>query len=43
MYDEGSYAFPWQPGDIMVIDNMLMAHGREPFTGKRRIIVAMTG
>ena len=41
-YDEVSYAFPWQPGDIMVINNMLMAHGREPFTGKRRILVAMT-
>ena len=43
VYDEVSYAFPWQPGDIMVINNMLMAHGREPFTGKRRILVAMTG
>ncbi|UUV31494.1 TauD/TfdA family dioxygenase [Amycolatopsis roodepoortensis] len=41
-YDEVSYAFPWQPGDIMVINNMLMAHGREPFTGKRRTLVAMT-
>ncbi|EOD69900.1 TauD/TfdA family dioxygenase [Amycolatopsis vancoresmycina] len=43
VYDEVSYAFPWQTGDIMVINNMLMAHGREPFTGKRRILVAMTG
>jgi len=43
VYDEVSYAFPWQSGDIMVINNMLMAHGREPFTGKRRILVAMTG
>ncbi|MEV6878524.1 TauD/TfdA family dioxygenase [Amycolatopsis sp. NPDC051128] len=43
VYDEVSYAFPWQDGDIMVINNMLMAHGREPFTGKRRILVAMTG
>lgn len=43
VYDEVSYAFPWQPGDVMVINNMLMAHGREPFTGRRRILVAMTG
>lgn len=43
VYDEVSYTFPWQPGDIMVINNMLMAHGREPFTGTRRILVAMTG
>ncbi|MDT7805436.1 MAG: hypothetical protein QOI78_8869 [Actinomycetota bacterium] len=43
VYDEVSYAFPWQAGDVMVINNMLHAHGREPFTGKRRILVAMTG
>jgi alpha-ketoglutarate-dependent taurine dioxygenase len=43
VYDEVSYAFRWQAGDIMVINNMPAAHGREPFTGKRRILVAMTG
>jgi hypothetical protein len=43
VYNEVSYAFPWQAGDIMVINNVLMAHGREPFTGRRRILVAMTG
>jgi alpha-ketoglutarate-dependent taurine dioxygenase len=37
-----SYAFPWQAGDIMVINNVLLAHGREPFTGTRRILFAMT-
>jgi alpha-ketoglutarate-dependent taurine dioxygenase len=42
VFDEVSYAFPWQRGDIMVINNMLMAHGREPFTGARRILVTMT-
>ncbi|WP_067186416.1 TauD/TfdA family dioxygenase [Microtetraspora niveoalba] len=41
-YDETSYGFPWREGDLMVIDNMLCAHGREPFTGARRILVAMT-
>jgi TfdA family taurine catabolism dioxygenase TauD len=43
VYDEVSYAFPWQAGDIMVINTMLPAHGREPFTGRRRILAAMTG
>ncbi len=43
VYAEVSYAFPWQAGDVMVVNNMLHAHGREPFTGKRRILVAMTG
>lgn len=32
----------WQPGDLMVIDNMLVLHGREPFTGERSVIVSMT-
>ncbi|MFG1678312.1 TauD/TfdA family dioxygenase [Micromonospora sp. NPDC049282] len=34
--------FDWQQDDVLVVDNMLAAHGREPFTGPRRIAVAMT-
>lgn len=34
-------AVPWQAGDLMVIDNMRVLHGREPFTGPRRVVVAM--
>lgn len=33
--------FDWQLGDVLVVDNMLAAHGREPFTGPRKIAVAM--
>jgi alpha-ketoglutarate-dependent taurine dioxygenase len=33
---------PWQTGDILVLDNMLTAHGRMPFSGARRIALAMT-
>jgi alpha-ketoglutarate-dependent taurine dioxygenase len=33
---------PWRDGDIMIVDNLLSAHGRRPFTGKRKIVVAMT-
>ncbi|NND76389.1 MAG: TauD/TfdA family dioxygenase [Ilumatobacter sp.] len=33
--------FPWQPGDVMVIDNVLAMHGRKPFTGHRRVLAAM--
>ncbi len=34
-------SFPWLKGDVLLLDNMLVAHGREPFTGPRRIAVAM--
>ena len=33
--------FPWQPGDILMLDNMLAAHGRSPYKGQRKIVVAM--
>ncbi len=33
--------FPWQPGDFLVVDNMLTAHGRMPFEGSRQILVTM--
>lgn len=33
--------FPWQKGDIIMLDNMLIAHARKPFTGARKICVAM--
>jgi alpha-ketoglutarate-dependent taurine dioxygenase len=32
----------WQEGDILVLDNILSAHGRMPFSGKRKISLAMT-
>ncbi|MBA3237818.1 MAG: TauD/TfdA family dioxygenase [Parachlamydiaceae bacterium] len=35
--------FPWQKGDILMLDNVLAMHGRATFTGKRRIFAAMTG
>lgn len=41
--DENTIAFPWQKGDLMVLDNVLSMHGRATFTGKRRVLAAMTG
>jgi len=34
--------FPWEKGDFLVLDNMLVSHGRSPFSGDRRILVAMS-
>lgn len=40
-YDDAAMAFPWQAGDVLMLDNRLIAHGRRPFTGDRKVIVAM--
>lgn len=34
--------FGWRTGDVLVIDNMLVMHGRHAFTGPRQVLVAMT-
>jgi hypothetical protein len=32
----------WQASDIPALDNMLTSHGRVPFKGHRKILLAMT-
>ncbi|WP_281425855.1 TauD/TfdA family dioxygenase [Polymorphospora rubra] len=33
----------WRAGDLLLIDNVLTAHGRRSFEGTRRVLVAMSG
>ena len=41
-YTEEEAVFDWQHGDIFVIDNEAVTHGRRPFKQPRQIVVAMT-
>lgn len=34
--------FPWRKGDVLLLDNMSIAHAREPYVGDREIVVSMT-
>jgi alpha-ketoglutarate-dependent taurine dioxygenase len=43
VYRDTMLSFPWHPNDLLALDNVLMSHGRAPFKGKRRVLVAMTG
>ena len=33
--------FDWQVGDVLLVENMITAHAREPFRGPRRILTGM--
>jgi amino acid adenylation domain-containing protein len=41
LYETCAVRFDWQAGDVVMLDNMLAAHARDPFEGKRKIAVAM--
>lgn len=41
VYAKTAVSFPWQAGDVLMLDNILASHGRNPFTGDRKVIVAM--
>lgn len=41
VYDQIAVRFPWQAGDTILVDNMMVAHSRDPFEGTRKVLVAM--
>jgi len=41
-YDAETTSFPWMANDLLVIDNLLVAHGRRPYKGQRKVLVGMT-
>jgi alpha-ketoglutarate-dependent taurine dioxygenase len=41
VYSDHSVVFPWREGDVLMLDNMLTAHGRQPFVGKRKVVVGI--
>lgn len=40
-YRKCEVLFPWRPGDLLMLDNRLAMHGRKPFKGDRKVLVAM--
>jgi alpha-ketoglutarate-dependent taurine dioxygenase len=42
VYEQQAAVFSWCKGDVLLIDNMLTAHGRQAFSGKRKVVVGMS-
>lgn len=40
-FESHTSTFQWQPKDILVLDNILTAHGRYAYSGPRKILAAM--
>ena len=41
VYEANAARERWQSGDLMLVDNLRTAHGRERFEGPREVLVAM--
>jgi len=41
VYQQEAIAFTWQARDVLLLDNMLACHGRNPFVGSRKVLAGM--
>ena len=41
--EQNKISYPWQKGDFFALNNRLVMHSRNPFTGPRRVYAAMFG
>jgi len=41
--DELSFDIPWLTGDVVLVDNFLVMHGRRPFQGTRKVLASLVG
>jgi alpha-ketoglutarate-dependent taurine dioxygenase len=40
-YQQHTIHFKWQKQDVLLLDNMMFTHGRQPFKGDRKVLVGM--
>ena len=40
--EKNSYNVSWRKGDVVLLNNLLISHGRRKYYGKRKLFVAMT-
>ncbi|MFD9454888.1 amino acid adenylation domain-containing protein [Streptomyces sp. NPDC059985] len=41
VYEKHTLREPWRAGDLLIVDNLRMAHSREPYEGDREIAVVL--
>lgn len=41
LYDQVELAWTWKDGDFAIVDNLKVAHGRNPFQGPREVMVTL--
>ena len=39
--DSLTFHLPWNTGDVALLDNFLVMHGRNPFSGRRRVLASL--